>query len=279
MLKKLIFLTGLFLLSSQLSNAQIEISPPVSAGFNTSSCTNGWVLYKSSGDPCESAFVYDASSNTLTVGTKIITQTVTTINGNSINVTTDGGGDVDIFGADAVALTSNPGNIYIDGGRGVDADQPGAALNFTSGPSTLGLSGNINLVIANGGSGSGYIRIGGNAQIDDGKALSTDTTAAHTALFQAYDVNAAAYSTACTLTNSNTPSFNCTPVGDLTIDMTANDLHLTGTTQTLTGSEVIAPAAPSSNGFKIYSQDSGGGKTQVCARFASGAVQCFATEP
>lgn len=37
--------------------------------------------------------------------------------------------------------------------------------------------------------------------------------------------------------------------------------------------------APSSNGCRLYTKDSGGGKTQLIARFATGAVQVIATEP
>jgi len=43
--------------------------------------------------------------------------------------------------------------------------------------------------------------------------------------------------------------------------------------------ERSAPAAPSSNQAYLFSQDNGSGKTQLCALFATGAVQCFATEP
>lgn len=45
------------------------------------------------------------------------------------------------------------------------------------------------------------------------------------------------------------------------------------------GSEISPPAAPAANSGVIFFQDSGGGKTQACARFNTGAVQCFATEP
>lgn len=44
-------------------------------------------------------------------------------------------------------------------------------------------------------------------------------------------------------------------------------------------SEIAAPSAPVANRARWFSQDNGAGKTQLCARFATGAVQCFATEP
>lgn len=43
--------------------------------------------------------------------------------------------------------------------------------------------------------------------------------------------------------------------------------------------EIAAPAAPAANNVRLFSQDNGSGKTQLCAIFATGVVQCFATEP
>lgn len=43
--------------------------------------------------------------------------------------------------------------------------------------------------------------------------------------------------------------------------------------------EMSEPAAPAANGARLYVKDNGSGKTQLCVRFASGASQCFATEP
>lgn len=43
--------------------------------------------------------------------------------------------------------------------------------------------------------------------------------------------------------------------------------------------EISTPAAPAANGARIYAKDNGAGKTQLCARFNTGAEQCFATEP
>lgn len=44
-------------------------------------------------------------------------------------------------------------------------------------------------------------------------------------------------------------------------------------------SEQTAPGAPAADAVRIYTQDNGAGKTQVCALFSSGAAQCFATQP
>jgi hypothetical protein len=39
------------------------------------------------------------------------------------------------------------------------------------------------------------------------------------------------------------------------------------------------PSAPAADKAVVYARDDGGGKTQLCVRFATGAVQVLATEP
>ncbi len=53
----------------------------------------------------------------------------------------------------------------------------------------------------------GTLRVGPSLQLANGKAVQADTTTAHTALLQAYDVDGTAYKTFGTLTNGNTPDF------------------------------------------------------------------------
>jgi hypothetical protein len=43
--------------------------------------------------------------------------------------------------------------------------------------------------------------------------------------------------------------------------------------------EMTEPDAPAANGARLYVKDNGSGKTQLCVRFATGAVQVIATEP
>ncbi len=43
--------------------------------------------------------------------------------------------------------------------------------------------------------------------------------------------------------------------------------------------EQTAPSAPAADGVYIYAQDNGGGKTQLMARFSSGAAQQIAIQP
>ncbi len=47
----------------------------------------------------------------------------------------------------------------------------------------------------------------------------------------------------------------------------------------LQGEEQTAPAAPPTNGYRIYAEDNGGGKTRLMVRFATGAAQQLAIEP
>lgn len=45
------------------------------------------------------------------------------------------------------------------------------------------------------------------------------------------------------------------------------------------GTEMTAPAAPAANGWRLFAQDNGSGKTQLMAIFATGAAQQVAIEP
>lgn len=71
--------------------------------------------------------------------------------------------------------------------------------------------------------------------LNNGKALKTDTTTAHTAVVQAYDVDGTAYKTFATLMNGNTPDFTIAPPAGGTVNIQgvykAND-GTAGLTQT-----------------------------------------------
>jgi hypothetical protein len=43
--------------------------------------------------------------------------------------------------------------------------------------------------------------------------------------------------------------------------------------------EVATPLAPSANRARLFARVNGSGKTQLCVRFQSGAVQVIKTEP
>lgn len=80
------------------------------------------------------------------------------------------------------------------------------------------------------GAGTAQNFFGGDTVIGNGKAIKTDTTTAHTAVLQAYDVDGAAYKTFATLTNANSPSLNISqPAGGiLAIIPPSVDPHVVG---------------------------------------------------
>lgn len=75
------------------------------------------------------------------------------------------------------------------------------------------------------------------------------------------------------LTNSGAPSFLRDGAG---IRFVAGDAT---TGIFLAGVEQAAPAAPAANGYRIFAQDNGGGKTQLMVIFSTGAAQQLAIEP
>lgn len=79
-------------------------------------------------------------------------------------------------------------------------------------------------------------------QIANGKALQSDTTTAHTALIQAYDVNGTTYRTFVTLTNGDVPS--CTisqPAGGTLVFIPpTTDPHVVGALWNNTGTLALS---------------------------------------
>ena len=59
-------------------------------------------------------------------------------------------------------------------------------------------------------------------------------------------------------------------------DVDSSGITITGY---IAGTEQTAPAAPAANGYRIFAQDNGAGKTQLMVIFASGAAQQIAIEP
>lgn len=54
---------------------------------------------------------------------------------------------------------------------------------------------------------------------------------------------------------------------------------IVGVTSAFEFPEIADPAAPAANKARLYTRDNGSGKTQLCVRFPTGAVQVLATEP
>ncbi len=60
---------------------------------------------------------------------------------------------------------------------------------------------------------------------------------------------------------------------------TANGGGIEGIGKGVVFAEQADPSAPAANGATLYARDNGAGKTQLCVRFATGAVQVIATQP
>lgn len=51
------------------------------------------------------------------------------------------------------------------------------------------------------------------------------------------------------------------------------------TTKYIAGAEMTAPVAPAANGYRLFAEDNGAGKTRLMVQFATGAAQQVAIEP
>jgi len=92
-------------------------------------------------------------------------------------------------------------------------------------------------------------------QLQSGMALQSDTTTAHTALLQAYDVDGTAYKTFGTLTNGNTPDFSIVPPSGGTITLQATTYKSsdgsTGATASITTGDLVGKTAVFKNGLLV----------------------------
>jgi len=104
------------------------------------------------------------------------------------------------------------------------------------------------------------------------------------------DISGSGSSSALRVRDSNSPNagtvgVSLTAAGNITAICT---LAVTGAT-TLTGAvttanfiagvEMTPPSAPAANGYRIYAEDNGAGKTRLMVLFASGAAQQIALQP
>ena len=81
-----------------------------------------------------------------------------------------------------------------------------------------------------------------------------------------------------TLTGGSIKPFS---VGTTTTDLFTGytpliEIDITGYIE---GKEQTAPAAPAANGYRLFAQDNGAGKTQLMVIFGSGVAQQIAIEP
>lgn len=264
MLKRLLIALGVVYGVSWLLPAQAQSIFPPSGGLNTSACTNGWVLYKSSGDPCEAALSWTVATNvlTLTGGASSgvarldvgLFPSVIPTSRPSVRIGGDAndGDNGKVILASSVNFADNPyvefysfrgdeaSPTALNNGNGIgqisfkgyDGAAFGTSALISAYATASGASSAAIQLSASGALGSSLILNGldgtslfsGSAEasgyiVTDGFSLKTDTTTAHTAKLQAYDVNGTAYVTAATLTNGNAPSFVIAPSGDLTVSL------------------------------------------------------------
>ena len=72
---------------------------------------------------------------------------------------------------------------------------------------------------------------------------------------------------------------NLTASGTLAVTGATTLTGAVTTANFIAGAEMTAPAAPAANGYKIYAEDNGAGKTRLMVLFATGAAQQIAIEP
>lgn len=72
------------------------------------------------------------------------------------------------------------------------------------------------------------------------------------------------------------PDFYAKSIGDAANSFSLLNASLAGYIE---GAEIADPSAPATNYGRLYFRDNGAGKSQLCVRFATGAVQVLATEP
>ncbi len=106
----------------------------------------------------------------------------------------------------------------------------GALSGDGSGGSELAVNVDGTTIDVSGGNALEAINLKADWTVANGKALRTDTTTAHTAVMQAYDVDGTAYKTFVTLTNGNTPSCQIAqPAGTtLAFVVPTSDPHVVG---------------------------------------------------
>ena len=72
---------------------------------------------------------------------------------------------------------------------------------------------------------------------------------------------------------------NVTALGTLAITGASTLTGAVTTANFIAGVEMTAPSAPAANGYRIYAEDNGSGKTRLMVRFATGVAQQIAIEP
>lgn len=154
-------------------------------------------------------------------------------------------------------VISAPSGLTVSGNTAVTGTLSASVISANTNDLADGIvvSGNDNtnvkmrLVNAGAGGESWQVQVGVNGASNSGLHVRNNTTAATIASF---------YSTSLTL---------------------GTGVNLVAPTSYVEGSEMTAPAAPAANGFRIFAEDNGSGKTRLMVQFATGAAQQIAIEP
>lgn len=172
------------------------------------------------------------------------------------------------------AIASDGGTLTNQYGLFIEALDEASTENYAiytvpSTPSLFGGKVNVQANLAENGTGAfdGHIRLAALATSDH-LALGWNNTGGY-GWMQALKASASVYAPIILNANGgNVGIGTAAPASRLDIDAGA-----------MTMKEMSAPSAPAANSVVIYAVDNGAGKTQLMARFASGAAQQIAIEP
>lgn len=203
------------------------------------------------------------------------------------------GGDAYLNGGTG-GVTGGGGLAFVSGGPGGSTEGPGGYVFVYGGSATVGDGGAVN--ISGGGSADGS---GGYAALQGGQGAGTgtggDVTLGAGAAAGTGDGGAAQVYGGYAAGSSGTGG-TATVRGGTSLNGAGGDVNIAGGTGAtaagrinlqspavlssyIEGTEQSAPAAPPSNGYRIYAVDNGAGKTKLMVIFASGAAQQLAIQP
>ncbi len=159
------------------------------------------------------------------------------------------------------------------------ADAPITASNGTL-SGTLAVTGTSTLGVLNSGvtKTTGFWTGTDSASAPTSRTVDINGFAPHVALASAYLIR---WESTSTITAAHDVGLGRNAAGVLEVNNgTAGGTgHLKTNAAYIAGSEMTAPAAPAANGYRIYAEDNGSGKTRLMVIFATGAAQQIAIEP
>lgn len=219
-------------------------------------------------------------SNAVTItGTWTNLGTVTTvdINGGTIDNAAIGGATPAAGAFTTLTVTGDLINLAAQGGNAPYIQHTSNVVDIRAGTSGFRVLNNAATIGTFSVSDAGVATVYSNLTVSGGTITTGSTTALSLATSggtQAQITNTASANRYITLTGSNggNPTIG-TSAGSVGI---STNLDVTGFIE---GAEQTAPSAPNPNGYRIFAQDNGAGKTQLMVIFGSGAAQQIAIEP